>query len=57
MAWACMASNGTGSHVFIDDVTKGKSSWLNSNVYRGIVSAQIQPNATKFIGQLIGPAL
>ena len=50
MAWACMASNGTGSLVFIDDVTKDRSSQMNSEVYRDILSAQIQPNAAKLIG-------
>ena len=30
MAWACMAANGTGSLVFIDDVTADKSSRMNS---------------------------
>ena len=47
MAWACMAANGTGSLVFIDDVTAGRSSKMNSEVYRAILSAQLQPNATK----------
>ena len=51
MAWACMASNGTGSLVFIDDVTKDRGSRMNSEVYRDILSAQIQPNATKLTGQ------
>jgi len=51
MAWACMASNGTGSLVFIDDVTKDRSSRMNSEVYRDILSAQIQPNAAKLIAR------
>ncbi len=51
MAWACMASSGTVSLVFIDDVTEDRSSRMNSEVYRDILSAQIQPNAAKLIGQ------
>uniref|UniRef100_A0A3B5Q0B9 Transposase n=2 Tax=Xiphophorus maculatus TaxID=8083 RepID=A0A3B5Q0B9_XIPMA len=51
MAWACMAFNGTGSLVFIDDITADKSSRMNSEVYRDILSAQIQPNAAKLIGR------
>ncbi len=50
MAWACMASSGTGLLVFIDDVTEDRSSRMNSEVYRDILSAQIQPNAAKLIG-------
>ncbi len=45
MAWACMAASGTGSLVFIDDVTADKSSRMNSEVFRAILSAHIQPNA------------
>lgn len=45
MAWACMAANGTGSLVFIDDVTADKSS------RKAILSAQIQPNASELIGR------
>ncbi len=48
MAWACMASSGTGLLVFSDDVTEDRSSWKNQ-VYRDILSAQIQPNAAKLI--------
>ena len=51
MAWACMAANGTGSLVFIDDVTADKSSRIHSEVFRAILSAQIQPNASKLIGR------
>lgn len=51
MAWACMASKGTGSLVFIDDITTDKSSRMNSEVYRNILSAQIQPNAAELIGR------
>ncbi len=50
MAWACMASSGTGLLVFIDDVTEDRSSRINSEVYKAILSAQIQPNAAKLIG-------
>ncbi len=51
MAWACMASSGTGLLVFIDDVTEDRSSQKNSEVYRDILSAQIQSNGAKLIGQ------
>ena len=51
MAWACMAANGTGSLVFIDDVTADKSSRMNSEVFRAILSAHIQPNASEPIGR------
>ncbi len=50
MAWACMAASGTGSLVFIDDVTADKSSRMNSEVFRAISSAHIQPNASELIG-------
>ena len=50
-AWACMAASGTGSLVFIDDVTADKSSRMNSEVFQAILSAHIQPNASELIGQ------
>lgn len=50
LEWACMASNCTGSLVFIDDVTKDRSSQMKSEVHRDILSAQIEPNAAKLIG-------
>ncbi len=49
--WACMAASGTGSLVFIDDVTADKSSRMNSEVFRAILSAHIQPNASELIGR------
>ncbi len=48
---ACMTVDETGSLVFIDDVTADKSSRINSDVYRDILSDQIQPNAAKLVGQ------
>ena len=51
MAWACMAASGTESLVFIDDVTADRSSRVNSEVYRAILSAQIQSYAAKLIGR------
>ena len=51
MAWACLAANGTGSLGFIDNVTVDRSSRMNSEVYRAVLSAQIQSNAAKLIGQ------
>ncbi len=46
-----MASSGTGLLVFSDDVTEERSSRKNSEVYRDILSAQIQSNAAKLIGR------
>ena len=51
MAWTCVASGGTGSFVFIDDVTEDKSSRMNSAVFRDMLSAQIEPNTAKLIGR------
>lgn len=48
MSWACMAANTTGSLMFIDDVT-ANSSRIISEVYRAVLSAQIQPNAVKLL--------
>ncbi len=39
------------SLVFIDDVTADKSSRMNSEVFRAILSAHIQPNASELIGR------
>ncbi|KAG2458785.1 TCB1 transposase, partial [Polypterus senegalus] len=50
MDWVCMAASGTGTLVFIDDVTQDRSSQMNSEVFRDILSAQIQLNAVKLIG-------
>ncbi|KAG2468420.1 TCB1 transposase, partial [Polypterus senegalus] len=50
MAWACMAASGTGTLVVIDDVTQDRSSRMNSEVFRDILSAQIQLNVVKLIG-------
>ncbi|KAG2467586.1 TCB1 transposase, partial [Polypterus senegalus] len=49
MAW-CMAASGTGTLVFIDDVKQDRRSRMNSEVFRDILSAQIQLNAVKLIG-------
>ena len=51
MAWACTAATGTGSLVFTDDVTADSSSRMNSELYRNVLSAQIQPNASNLISQ------
>lgn len=51
MAWACMAASGTGSLVFIDDVTHDGSSRMNSDVYKTILSGNLQKNASKLIGR------
>ena len=34
LAWACMAAEGTGSLIFIEDTTDDGSSIMNSKVYR-----------------------
>ncbi len=47
MAWACMASSGTWLLVFINDMTENRRSQKNSEVYRDILSAQIQQIAAK----------
>ncbi len=44
-----MTSSGTGLLVFSDDVTDERSSRMNSEVYRYILSAQIQPNAQSWL--------
>ena len=53
IAWACMAAEDTGSLIFIDDITADGSSKIHSEVYRHIISAQGQANASKPIGQWI----
>ena len=52
VAWACMAASGVGSLIFIDDVTHDGSSRMNSEVYKNILSANLQRNASKLIGKL-----
>ncbi len=39
MAWACMAACKTGPLVFIEDETTDRSSRMNSDVYRAVLSA------------------
>ena len=39
MPWAYMAASGTQSVVFIDDMTADRSSRMNSEVYRTLLSA------------------
>ncbi len=51
MAWAFIASSGTGSLIFIDDVTHDGSSKINSEVYRNILSDNLQKDATNLIGR------
>ncbi len=51
MAWAFIASSGTGSFIFINDVTHDGSSKINSEVYRNSLSDNLQKDATKLIGR------
>ncbi len=51
MAWAFIASSGTGSLILINDVTHDGSSKINSAVYRNILSDNLQKDATKLIGR------
>ena len=51
MAWVRMAAFATGSLIFINDVTNDGCSRMNSEVYRNILSAYVQENASKLIGQ------
>lgn len=50
-AWACMASSGPGSVVFIDDVNENKSDIMTSETYRTILQQNIAPNAKHLIGR------
>lgn len=51
MTGACMVASGTGLLVFIDEATADRSSSMNSEVYRAVLSAQLQRNAAKQVGQ------
>lgn len=44
-----MTANRTGSLLFIDDGTAGRSSRINSDVNMAILFAQIQLNAAKLV--------
>ncbi len=50
MAWACMASSGTGYWCLVMMWQRTESGRKNSEVYRNILSAQIQTNGAKLIG-------
>ena len=41
MAWACMATSGTGSLIFIDNVTHDGSSRINLEVFRSILAVNL----------------
>ncbi len=45
-----MAVIGAGSVLFDDDVTTDRGSQMNSDMYRAILSDQIQLNAAELIG-------
>ena len=48
---ACMATSGVSSLIFIDDVTHEGSSRMNLEVYKNILSANLQRNAFRIIGR------
>jgi hypothetical protein len=41
-----MAASGTGSLVFINDLTADRRRTMHSEVYRNICPAQVKPNAS-----------
>lgn len=45
-----MTASGTGPWVFIDDLTANGWSRMNSEVFRGVLSAEIQPNIVQLLG-------
>ena len=47
MVGTCTAADGTGSLVLSDDVAADRISRMNSEAYRAVLSAQIQPNDAK----------
>ncbi len=50
IAWTCMAPKGTGSLVFIDEVTDDRRRRRrNSGMWRAMLSALIRPNYAKLI--------
>ena len=49
MSWLGMAASGTGSLIFIDDVTDYGSSRMDSKVYRNILFVHLWANASKLI--------
>lgn len=51
MTWTCMVASGTGSLFFLDEATADRSSSMNSEVYRAVLSAQLQRNVAKQVGQ------
>lgn len=53
MVSACMAANGTSSLLLTDDVSGDRSSTVNSELHRSIISAHIQPNTAKRIAPLL----
>ena len=48
-----MGARGTGSLVTMDNVTADRSSRVNYEVCRALLSAQIQPNAAELIGRCL----
>lgn len=47
MAQTCMAASGTGSQVFIDNVTKDRNGPMNFEVYMETLSARIQSDVSE----------
>lgn len=52
MAATCETANGTGSLVFIDDVTTDRSRRMNLEVYRASLTTQVHSNAAKLTRQM-----
>lgn len=51
MVLVCTTANGTGFLVFSDDMSADKNSRINCEVFRVMISAHLQPKASKLIGQ------
>ena len=45
VTWVRMAASGVGSLIFVDNVTHGGSSRINSEVYKNILSANLRKNS------------
>lgn len=48
----CLSATETGPLVIIDDVSADRNNRMNSEVYRAMFSALIQPNSAELIRQM-----